>query len=64
VFLDAFRTNAVAELGIGMLVNVALEFLPGLLVVTDAVAMHADRQNALKGFDFRGGYLQFPNTGG
>jgi hypothetical protein len=42
------RTNPVAELCFGMLGDVALQLVPGVAVIADFLAIHANRDNPLE----------------
>src|SRR3990172_2195234 len=47
----AVRADAVAEGGVGVLADVALQLFPRVLVVADLLAVGADRQHALQARD-------------
>ena len=49
LFLHAFRTDAMAELGRGMLTDEFFQPVPVSLVVTDFLAVHADWNDAAQG---------------
>ena len=50
VFFAAFRTDAVAELHLGVTAEIALQLLPGPTVVLDFLAVRADGQQSIESF--------------
>ena len=61
-FFEAFRTEAVAELSLGMSLNIFLEPAPGFLVIADFMAMHADGQNTLKPLNMIEGVFELDDS--
>ncbi len=59
-FFHAALTNAMTELGIGMLANIILHLIPVSLVIPDSLAVHADRYDAAEGLDFGFGLFEGP----
>ena len=48
---ETFGTDAVTELSLGVIADIAVDTLPAFLIVADLMTVHADRQYALKFFD-------------
>ncbi len=59
MFLEAFGTQAMAEFGFRMVLDVILQPFPGFLVVPNLLAMHTDGNESLKRFDMGQSILEF-----
>jgi len=59
--LHAFGTDAVAEIGVGVFLDEFFKAFPVSLVVPDASAVGADRQQPRQGSDLGEGLGQFGN---
>jgi hypothetical protein len=46
--LHAFRTDAMGELGLGVLANVDFDLVPETLVIANLLAVHADREETVQ----------------
>lgn len=55
----AVRADAMAQLGLGVIGNIAFDRLPVILIVTNALAVHAHRQYFPQLPDFTKRSLQF-----
>ena len=55
----AFRAQAMAEFGLGMLMNILLQDFPMALIIADFFAEGTDWQKTAQVFDLRKGFLQF-----
>src|SRR5258707_12371604 len=53
ILLTAFGTDAVTEIGIGVIVDIQLDFLPVAGVVTNFLTPCANREQSLQPFDMR-----------
>jgi hypothetical protein len=57
-FFCAIGANAVAELGLGMILHIFFDFLPKPFVVSDILTLRTDRHKSSQGFHFIQGILQ------
>ncbi len=64
MLLHAVGAQGMRERGAGVLLDVGLELVPTGLVVADLLAVHADRQQALKRLDVLDRLLEFLDLAG
>jgi hypothetical protein len=49
--LQAIRTNAMAEFGLGMLMDVSIQLFPKSIIITNVLAIRANGHKSAKGLD-------------